>query len=84
MSPATDALTGPRALALGALHGPAELIFSNDGGTRKVVRLRNGVHTTRPTVLPPGFERVTITRSWRKGAARLTSLQAIWTYSVLE
>lgn len=66
------------------VRGPATLVFSSADGHRKAVRLRNGVHTTEPTVLPPGFERVTITHRWKKGAAHLKSLQAIWTYSVLE
>ncbi|MGT2425807.1 hypothetical protein [Amnibacterium kyonggiense] len=35
------------------VRGPAELIFTGDDGRRKAVRLRAGVHTTPPTVLPP-------------------------------
>ncbi|GAA2751126.1 hypothetical protein [Amnibacterium kyonggiense] len=65
------------------VRGTAKLVFSNDGH-RKVLRLRDGVHTTNPTVLPRSFERVTIRHAWKRGAARLQSLQAIWTYSVLE
>lgn len=65
------------------VRGKAELVFGGDGH-RKAVRLRDGVHTTRPVALPRGFERVTIRHAWKRGAARLQSLQAIWTYSVLE
>lgn len=66
------------------VRGSAKLVFTGGDGHRKAIRLRDGVHTTGATVLPPGFERVTIRHAWAKGAVRLKSLHAIWTYSTLE
>ena len=64
------------------VRGPAELVFTNDGHTRSL-RLRDGVHVTKAFPLFRGFERVRIDHRWAKGAARLHSLKAVWSYSVL-
>lgn len=62
--------------------GRARLVFTAPGTTR-ALSLRDGVHTTAPMPVPPGFSHVTITRDWAKGAAHLRSLHAIWTYYTL-
>jgi hypothetical protein len=62
--------------------GPAKLVFSGSGATRALA-LRDGVHTTKALTVPKGFERVTLTHDWARGAAELRSATAIWTYSAL-
>ncbi|RIX30203.1 hypothetical protein [Amnibacterium setariae] len=65
-----------------SVSGPAALTFSNDGVTRSI-RLRDGVHTTKRFALFKGFEKVAIGHRWAKGAAKLRSVKAVWSYSEL-
>jgi hypothetical protein len=65
-----------------SVTGPAALTFSNDGVTRSI-RLRDGVHVTKPLALFRGFERVAIGHRWAKGAVELRSVKAVWSYSEL-
>lgn len=65
-----------------SVSGRAALTFSNEGVTR-AIRLRDGVHVTKPFALFKGFEKVAIGHRWAKGAAKLHSVKAVWSYSEL-
>ena len=71
-----------RVRTVAKVQGRASLVYSNDGVARSIA-LRDGVHTTKPLIVPKGFEHVTITHRWAKGAAKLKSANAIWTYYTL-
>jgi hypothetical protein len=71
-----------RIRTVATVEGSASLVFSNQGVVRSVA-LKNGTHTTKALSVPQGFSHVMITHDWAKGAAHLTSLKAIWTYSTL-
>ena len=71
-----------RVRTVAKVRGAAELVYSNDGVVRSI-RLLDGVHTTKPLIVPKGSERVSITHRWAKGTARLQSAKAIWTYYAL-
>ena len=65
-----------------ATRGKAALVFSGNG-SKSVVALKNGTHTTKAVAVPKGLKKVSIGHRWAKGDVTLTSVRAIFRYKKL-
>ncbi len=72
-----------RVVTVAVVHGPAKLVYTNDG-TTATVPLRNGTHISPELPVPQGFNRVTVTHGWAPGVAKLQSLKTIWIHYHLQ